>query len=49
MKKKQAPVDWTPMEFVLVSIEPLSVAAKAPNPNAARLFVDFFSPRKARG
>ena len=49
LKKKQAPVDWTPMEFVLVSIEPLSVAAKAPNPNAARLFVDFLLSKEGQG
>ena len=49
LKKKQAPIDWTPMEFVIVSIEPLSVAAKAPNPNAARLFVDFLLSKEAQG
>jgi len=49
LKKKQAPVDWTPMEFVIVSIEPLSVAAKAPNPNAARLFVDFLLSKESQG
>ena len=49
LKKKQAPVDWTPMEFVIVSIEPLSVAAKAPNPNAARLFVDFLLSKEGQG
>jgi iron(III) transport system substrate-binding protein len=40
-KKKNAPVDWAPMEFVLASIEPLGVGARAPNPNAARLFVEY--------
>ena len=49
LKKKRAPVDWIPMEFVLVSIEPLSVAAKAPNPNAARLFVDFLLSKEGQG
>lgn len=49
LKKKQAPVDWAPMEFVLVSIEPLSVAARAPNPNAARLFVDFLLSKEGQG
>jgi len=49
LKKKQAPIDWTPMEFVIVSIEPLSVAAKAPNPNAARLFVDFLLSKEGQG
>jgi len=49
LKKKQAPIDWMPMEFVIVSIEPLSVAAKAPNPNAARLFVDFLLSKEGQG
>jgi iron(III) transport system substrate-binding protein len=49
LKKKGAPIDWLPMEFVLVSIEPLSVAAKAPNPNAARLFVDFLLSKEGQG
>ncbi len=49
LKKKQAPIDWTPMEFVIVSIEPLSVAAKAPHPNAARLFVDFLLSKEGQG
>jgi iron(III) transport system substrate-binding protein len=47
-KKKQAPVEWAPMEFVLASVEPLGVAAKAPNPNAARLFVDFLLSKEAQ-
>jgi iron(III) transport system substrate-binding protein len=48
-KKKGAPVDWIPMEFVLASLEPLAVAANAANPNAARLFVDFLLSKEAQG
>ena len=48
-KKKGAPIDWVPMEFVLASLEPLAVATKAPNPNAARLFVDFLLSKEAQG
>jgi iron(III) transport system substrate-binding protein len=47
-KKKGAPVDWIPMEFVLASLEPLAVAANAANPNAARLFVDFLLSKEAQ-
>jgi iron(III) transport system substrate-binding protein len=47
-KKKDAPVDWAPMEFVLASLEPLGVGARAPNPNAARLFVDFLLSKEAQ-
>ena len=45
---KNAPVDWVPMEFVLASIEPLGVGARAPNPNSARLFVDFLLSKEAQ-
>lgn len=48
LKKKGAPIDWRPMEFVIVSIEPVSIAAKAPNPNAARLFTDFLLSKEAQ-
>jgi iron(III) transport system substrate-binding protein len=47
-KKKGAPVDWVPMEFVLTTVEPLAVAARAPRPNAARLLVDFLLSREAQ-
>jgi len=47
-KKKNAPVDWAPMEFVLASIEPLGVGARSPNPNAARLFIDFLLSKEAQ-
>jgi len=48
-KRKGAPIDWTPMEFVLASLEPLAVGANAPNPNSARLFVDFLLSKEAQG
>lgn len=48
-KKKSAPVDWIPMEFVLASLEPLAVSANAANPNTARLFVDFLLSKEAQG
>jgi iron(III) transport system substrate-binding protein len=48
-KKKGAPVDWIPMEFVLASLEPLAVSANAANPNTARLFVDFLLSKEAQG
>jgi iron(III) transport system substrate-binding protein len=47
-KKKGAPVDWVPMEFVLASLEPLAVGAKASNPNSARLFVDYLLSKEAQ-
>ena len=47
-KKKGAPVDWVPMEFVLTTIEPLAVSARAPHPAAARLFIDFLLSKEAQ-
>ena len=47
-KKKGAPVDWIPLEFMLASLEPLAVGAKAPHPNSARLFVDFLLSKEAQ-
>ena len=48
-KKRGAPVDWIPLEITLASLEPLAVGAKAPHPNAARLFVDFLLSKEAQG
>ena len=47
-KKKGAPIDWIPMEFVLASLEPLAVGANASNPNSGRLFVDFLLSKEAQ-
>jgi iron(III) transport system substrate-binding protein len=40
-KRKGAPVDWVAQEPVFTKFQPIGVAAKAPHPNAAKLFVDF--------
>jgi len=47
-KKKGAPVDWVPMEFVLTTVEPLAVSARAPHPAAARLFIDFLLSKEVQ-
>lgn len=36
-----APIDWLPLEPVVVSVVPMSLAAKANHPNAGKLFIDF--------
>ena len=36
-----APIDWVPLEPVAVQVNPVMVAARAPHPNAAKLFTDF--------
>ena len=41
MTSRGAPIDWVPLEPTVVQVNPVMIAAKAPHPNAARLFVDF--------
>ncbi|HUK40585.1 MAG TPA: extracellular solute-binding protein [Candidatus Acidoferrales bacterium] len=40
-KSKGAPVEWVAQDRVFTKFQPVSVAAKAPHPNAAKLYVDF--------
>ena len=35
------PIDWVPLEPVPVQVNPMMLAAKAPHPNAGRLFINF--------
>ena len=46
--KKGAPVDWIPMEPATVTLSTLSVLAKAPHPNAAKLLMDFIISREGQ-
>jgi iron(III) transport system substrate-binding protein len=41
LKKKGAPIDWMPVEPIVGRPQAVSVASRAPHPNAAMLFVDF--------
>jgi len=41
LKKQGAPVDWIALEPSLVALHPISIIDRAPNPNAAKLFIDF--------
>jgi iron(III) transport system substrate-binding protein len=38
---KGGPIDWVPLEPVPVQVNPVMIAAHAPHPNAAKLFMDF--------
>ena len=40
-KFKGGPMDWIALEPAVVEIDPLMIGSKAPNPNAARLFLDY--------
>ena len=46
MTSRGAPIDWLPLEPAVVQVNPAMVAAKAPHPNAARLFLDFILSRE---
>jgi iron(III) transport system substrate-binding protein len=39
--QKGAPMEWLALDPVVVQVNPLQVAARAPHPDAARLFTDF--------
>jgi iron(III) transport system substrate-binding protein len=41
MTQRKAPIDWVPLEPVVMQVNPAMLAAKAPHPNAGRLFMDF--------
>jgi iron(III) transport system substrate-binding protein len=41
LKPAGAPVDWVYLNPVFANIHPMGISAKAPHPNAARLFLDF--------
>jgi iron(III) transport system substrate-binding protein len=41
MTSRGAPIDWLPLEPSVTQVNPIMLAAKAPHPNAARLFYDF--------
>ncbi len=46
MKREGAPIDWVPTTKPIVTeMGQVGIAAKAPHPNAARLFVDFILSR----
>jgi iron(III) transport system substrate-binding protein len=39
--KQGGPVDWVPLEPVVINVYPIMLAARAPHPSAAKLFIDF--------
>ena len=48
MKPAGAPVDWVYLNPVFANIHPTGIAAKAPHPNAARLFIDFVLSKRGQ-
>jgi iron(III) transport system substrate-binding protein len=45
---KGHPIDWVPLEPVPVQVNPMMLAAKAPHPNAGKLFIDFLLSKEAQ-
>jgi len=41
LKLGGAPMDWVALNPVYANIHPIALSAKAPNPNAGKLFIDF--------
>ena len=48
MTSKGAPVDWVPLEPVVVEVNPIMLAANASHPSAAKLFIDFALSREGQ-
>jgi iron(III) transport system substrate-binding protein len=48
LKPAGAPVDWVYLNPVFANIHPTAIAAKAPHPNAAHLFIDFVLSKRGQ-
>lgn len=48
LKPAGAPVDWVYVNPVFANIHPVGISAKAPHPNAARLFMDFVLSKRGQ-
>jgi iron(III) transport system substrate-binding protein len=44
-KRRGAPIDWSALDPTVVDIVTMGIAAKAPHPNAAKLYLDFVLSR----
>jgi iron(III) transport system substrate-binding protein len=48
MTSRGAPMDWLPLEPAVTQVNPAMIGAKAPHPNAARLFFDFLMSKEGQ-
>ncbi len=48
MKTNGAPTDWVYLNPVFANIHPTGISAKAPHPNAGKLFVDFVLSKRGQ-
>lgn len=49
LKPSGAPVEWIYLDPVFANIHPTALSAKAPHPNAGRLFLDFILSKTGQG
>lgn len=47
-KRQGAPVEWVPVEPVVVKLHPLAITAQAPHPNSAKLLVDYLLSKEGQ-
>jgi iron(III) transport system substrate-binding protein len=47
-KQKGAPIEWRPLEPVVATVGSTGLSAKAPNPHAALLFIDFIHSKEGQ-
>jgi len=48
MTSRGAPIDWVALEPAVTQVNPVMIGAKAPHPNAARLFYDFIISKEGQ-
>jgi len=48
MASRGAPVDWIALEPAVTQVNPVMISAKAPHPNAARLFYDYILSKEGQ-
>ncbi len=48
LKAGGAPVDWVPLAPSFANLHPVGLSAKAPHPNAGRLFIDFMLSQRGQ-
>ena len=48
LKEQGAAIEWVAQEPIVAEIHPIGVAAHAPHPNAARLFIDYILSKEAQ-
>ena len=49
LKRKGAPVEWvTTTDPIPAELHPIQIGAKAPNPNAAKLFIEFMASKEGQ-